>query len=76
MIRAANARREPTGNPLLLRRRDVQCIAAHADYRREDFVFARTQSPAMRELEWEERIEPIKPRVPNFVANIAFAIFT
>ncbi|HEX4534622.1 MAG TPA: hypothetical protein VH000_10355, partial [Rhizomicrobium sp.] len=30
------------------RRNDNSCISAHADYRREDFVFSRTQSLAMR----------------------------
>jgi len=54
---------------------DVRCIGAHADYRREDFVFARTQSLEMREMEWESRLKPIKPWVPNFAANLAFAIF-
>ncbi|MBV8976950.1 MAG: hypothetical protein JO261_10065 [Alphaproteobacteria bacterium] len=50
-------------------------IAAHADYRREDFVFQRTQSLAMRALEWENRLKPLKPWAPNFVANLAFSIF-
>ena len=50
-------------------------IGAHADYRREDFVFSRTQSPQLRELEWESRIKPLKPWVPNFAANLAMAIF-
>jgi hypothetical protein len=56
-------------------RNDSRCIGAHADYRREDFVFARTQSLAMRELEWENRIKPIKPWGSNLVANLAFEIF-
>jgi hypothetical protein len=54
---------------------DIRCIAAHADYRREDFIFPRTQSLAMRDMEWESRLKPIRPRLPNFVANLAFAIF-
>ena len=54
---------------------DVQVIGAHADYRREDFVFSRTQSLEMRELKWESRMKPLKPWVPNFAANLAFAIF-
>ena len=57
------------------RREDPNVIGAHADYRREDFVFARTQSLEMREMEWESRLKPIKPWVPNFAANLAFAIF-
>jgi len=55
--------------------RSAKVIGAHADYRREDFVFPRTQSLTMREIEWAARIKPMRPRVPNFVANIAFAIF-
>lgn len=54
---------------------DDTCIGAHADYRREDFVFSRTQSIEMRGLEWESRLKPLKPWVPNFAANLAFAIF-
>ncbi|HWA91919.1 MAG TPA: hypothetical protein VG889_17905 [Rhizomicrobium sp.] len=50
-------------------------IGAHADYRREDFVFSRTQSLEMRGLKWESRLKPLKPWVPNFAANLAFAIF-
>ena len=54
---------------------DETCIGAHADYRREDFVFSRTQSIEMRGLEWESRLKPLTPWVPNFAANLAFAIF-
>ena len=56
-------------------REEPNVIGAHADYRREDFVFARTQSLEMRDMEWECRLKPIKPWVPNFAANLAFAIF-
>jgi hypothetical protein len=55
--------------------KDALCISAHADYRREDFVFARTQSLAMRAREWESRMKPMRPWAPNFVANLAFEIF-
>jgi len=34
-------------------------IGAHADYRPEDFSFARTQSVALRAAEWESRIKPM-----------------
>lgn len=54
---------------------DTKVIGAHADYRREDFVFPRTQSLTMRDMEWADRIKPMRPRVPNFVANLAFALF-
>ena len=35
-------------------------IAAHADHRRSDFVFQRTQSLNMRDAPWERRIKPLK----------------
>jgi hypothetical protein len=34
-------------------------IGAHADYRPEDFFFARTQSVALRAAKWESRIKPM-----------------
>jgi hypothetical protein len=54
---------------------DNICIGAHADYRRDDFVFARQQSLAMRQMEWESRLKPIRPWGSNLVANLAFEIF-
>ena len=35
-------------------------ISAHADYRRSDFVFPRTQSNAMRDLPWDGRMKPMR----------------
>ena len=35
-------------------------IGAHADVRRDDFVFARTQSPTLRDAPWEHRLKPLK----------------
>ncbi len=32
-------------------------LSTHADYRREDYVFARTQSRALQEMEWDRREE-------------------
>lgn len=69
--RAQDERRDSS----LSRRNDNSCIGAHADYRREDFVFARQQSLAMRQMEWENRLKPIKPWGSNLVANLAFEIF-
>jgi len=34
-------------------------ISAHADYRPEDFYFARTQSVTLRAAKWESRIKPM-----------------
>ena len=33
-------------------------IGAHADYRPEDFFFARTQSVSLRAAKWQSRIKP------------------
>jgi len=35
-------------------------ISRHADWRREDFVFPRTQSSVMRDMPWESRTQPLK----------------
>jgi hypothetical protein len=35
-------------------------ISAHADYRHEDYFFQRTQSRALRALEWEESGKPLQ----------------
>jgi len=34
-------------------------ISAHANYRHEDYFFARTQSRALRALEWEHSDKPL-----------------
>ena len=34
-------------------------ISAHADYRHEDYFFNRTQSRALRALEWEHSDKPL-----------------
>ncbi len=59
----------------VLRNEPPQVIGSHADYRREDYMFQRTQSLAMRTLEWENRLKPLHSWAPNFVANLAFEIF-
>ncbi len=56
-------------------RNDNSCIAAHADYRRDDYIFPRTQSLTMRLMEWEGRLKPIRPWGSNLVANLAWSIF-
>ena len=35
-------------------------VSRHADWRREDFVFPRTQSAVMRDMPWEDRAQPLK----------------
>jgi hypothetical protein len=69
------AERMPVEEPAPYRPNDIRVIGAHADYRREDFIFARTQSQQLREMEWETRLKPLKPWMPNFAANLALAIF-
>lgn len=49
----------------------VLTIAAHADHRREDFVFPRTQSRAMREARWERRLAPLPRSLLTRAANAA-----
>jgi len=38
----------------------MRTISAHADYQHKDYFFERTQSPAMRALEWEKSEAPLK----------------
>jgi hypothetical protein len=35
-------------------------LCAHADYRHEDYFFARTQSRALAALDWEHSAAPLK----------------
>jgi len=35
-------------------------IGAHADFRRDDFIFPRMQSRTMRETPWDTRTKPIR----------------
>lgn len=52
----------------------VLTIAAHADHRREDFVFPRTQSRAMREARWDRRLPPLPRSLLTRAANAAAGI--
>ena len=38
----------------------MSLISAHADYRHEDYFFNRTQSRALRALEWEHSDKPLQ----------------
>ena len=53
----------------------VQYAGAHANYRREDYIFPRAQSAEMRLQEWEDRLPPLKHWGSNLVANLAWQIF-
>lgn len=46
--------------PALPRRSAPRIICAHADHRRSDFIFPRTQSLTMRAAPWENRIRPMR----------------
>jgi len=35
-------------------------LSGYADYSHDALMFARQQSPALRELEWENRLRPLK----------------
>jgi hypothetical protein len=50
-------------------------IGLQAEFRREDYVYARMQSYAMRNMEWEERAEPIRSWGFNVVADLAWRYF-
>ena len=60
-------------SPALLRNAPPHA-GVHADYRRDDYVFPRTQSLQMRELKWE-RTQPLKHWGSNIIANLAWEIF-
>jgi hypothetical protein len=38
----------------------VPLISSHADYHHSDYVFERTMSRAMNQLEWEHREAPLR----------------
>jgi type II secretory pathway component PulJ len=56
-------------------RNDNGCIAAHADYDRDDYVFLRQQTRRMQLMDWEERLRPVKHWGSNIVADLAWEIF-
>jgi len=49
-------------------------IAAHANYRREDFIFPRTQSLTMREARWEHRERPLRSWGEIMAASLILGI--
>lgn len=79
MTKVRESREISPANDLTGRRPKVQIGAryagAHADYRREHYIFPRSQSPEMREQEWEDRVPPLKHWGSNIVANLAWQIF-
>lgn len=66
---------KPASNPVRSRRNDVSCIGAHADYRREDYVFQRTQSLEMQKMEWLDRLPPMKSWGGGMFVDLAQQLF-
>jgi hypothetical protein len=65
----------------LLTRAKPRIISAHADHRRTDFIFSRTQSVMLRETPWERRLKPMHSwseicayGAATFVAATALAV--
>jgi hypothetical protein len=56
-------------------RNDNGCIAVHAEYDRDDYVFLRAQTRQMQLMDWEGRMPPLKSWGGNIVANLAWEIF-
>lgn len=70
-----NNRKSRRAAPHYTPRNDDGCIAAHADYDRNDYVFLRQQTRQMQLMEWDERLKPIKHWGSNLMANLAWEIF-
>ena len=50
-------------------------ISRHADYRRDDFVFQRTQSCSMRDMPWENRTPRLQSWDRLIYSGAGFAVF-
>ena len=77
MLAAAtiNNRKPTRKRTKLVPRNDNGCIAAHADYDRDDYIFLRQQTRQMQAMEWEDRMPPMKSWGGDIVANLAWEIF-
>lgn len=79
MTRIANSREIAPANDLTgakpVIRKGEKYAGVHADYRRDHYIFPRSQSPEMRQQEWEDRLPPLKHWGSNLVANIAWQMF-
>ena len=51
-------------------------ISAYADIRHQHLCFERQQSLALREMEWEDRVQPLLPWSTLAVRWLGVAIFT
>ena len=63
-------------NPKRKPRRTAPLTGAHADYRRSDYRYARDQREAgIEDLEWEERLPPLRPWMFWLAVVGSWAIF-
>ena len=51
-------------------------VSAHADVRHDHLVFERQQSLALREREWEDRVQPLLPWSALIMRGVGVTIFT
>jgi hypothetical protein len=51
-------------------------VSAYADIRHEHLFFERQQSLALREMEWEDRVQPLLPWSTLMVRGLGVVIFT
>ena len=51
-------------------------VSAHADIRHDRLVFERQQSLALREREWEDRVQPLLPWSALIMRGLGVTIFT
>jgi hypothetical protein len=51
-------------------------MSAYADYRHDHMVFARQQSLAMRDMDWEGRVEPMLPWSALIVRGVGVAVLS
>jgi hypothetical protein len=51
-------------------------MSAYADYRHDHMVFARQQSLAMRDMDWEGRVEPMLPWSALIIRGVGVAVLS
>ena len=50
-------------------------VSAHAELRHDHLVFERQQSLALREMEWENRVQPLLPWSALILRGVGVTIF-
>ncbi|MGA9796113.1 MAG: hypothetical protein WBQ17_11340 [Rhizomicrobium sp.] len=56
------------------RRGKPSCAGAHAEYRREHYIFSRAQSFATQACDWERRLPPLRHWGSNALVNLALKV--